>query len=229
MDAFAQLPAITPTTYRMRSMAANYDLSTQDGRTEYAKACAPLIQRLEPVERENHLQELVVQTGFAPEVLREQIGAALPPPATDTKRPLRPTPRSSEPVNADLEAQKKLIAILSTGRITKDVVRLQDFEDPMLKSIYERLLEGMSPASIVEEQPTEQLRTQVSNVLLSPICEDTNQLIDMTEECLATLREERRKRRIEELKAKLPTLTASERSSAMNEIAQLLAQRKRPL
>lgn len=39
-EAFAALPAISPTTYRMRRARESHDLSTQEGRTEYAKACA---------------------------------------------------------------------------------------------------------------------------------------------------------------------------------------------
>lgn len=86
-EAFAQLPALSPETYRMRRLKAEYDLSTQEGRTEYAKACAPILARLEPVELENHLQELSVQTGFTREVLLAQIGASLPKAVPHTPPP----------------------------------------------------------------------------------------------------------------------------------------------
>ena len=55
IDGFNNLPAITPETYRMRRLKEQHDLSTQEGRTEYAKACAAILRELEPVELENHL------------------------------------------------------------------------------------------------------------------------------------------------------------------------------
>ncbi|MGN0779831.1 MAG: DNA primase, partial [Aristaeellaceae bacterium] len=68
LEGFNSLPALTPETYRMRRLHAEHDLSTQEGRTQYAKACAAILRDLEPVELENHLQQLMVQTGFSREV-----------------------------------------------------------------------------------------------------------------------------------------------------------------
>jgi DNA primase len=78
IEGFEKLPALTPESYRMGRLRTQYDLSTQEGRTEYAKACAPILQKLEPVERENHLQELIVQTGFSRDVLLAQMGVSAP-------------------------------------------------------------------------------------------------------------------------------------------------------
>ncbi|MBQ7865115.1 MAG: DNA primase, partial [Clostridia bacterium] len=55
IEGFNHLPAITPETYRMRRLKEQHDLSTQEGRTEYAKACANVLRNLEPVELENYL------------------------------------------------------------------------------------------------------------------------------------------------------------------------------
>ena len=45
-----------------------------------AKACAAILRGVkEPVELENHLRHLSVETGFSKEVLMQQIGAAPPP------------------------------------------------------------------------------------------------------------------------------------------------------
>ena len=51
-----------------------YDLSTQEGRTEYARACAPYLKHLDPLDLENRLQELMTRTGFPRETLLAQIG-----------------------------------------------------------------------------------------------------------------------------------------------------------
>ena len=63
-EGFAKLPAISGESYRMRMLRAEHDLSTQEGRIAYAKGCAEILKRLEPVDLEVHLQELMVQTGF---------------------------------------------------------------------------------------------------------------------------------------------------------------------
>lgn len=65
LEGFSKLPALTPESYRMRRLRAEHDLSTQEGRVAYAKACAEIVGKLEPVDREIHLQELTVQTGFS--------------------------------------------------------------------------------------------------------------------------------------------------------------------
>lgn len=41
-EGFDKLPALTPQAYRMRRLRAEHDLTTQEGRTAYAKACAAI-------------------------------------------------------------------------------------------------------------------------------------------------------------------------------------------
>ena len=45
-DGFDKLPALTPQAYRMRRLRAEHDLTTQEGRTAYAKACAARSRRI---------------------------------------------------------------------------------------------------------------------------------------------------------------------------------------
>ena len=57
----------------------------------------------------------------------------------------------------------------------------EDFDDPLLKSLYIDLTAGRSPASLVEEQPDEPSRARVSRLLLTPPSENTDQLIRMAD------------------------------------------------
>ena len=91
-EGFDKLPALTPQAYRMRRLRAEHDLTTQEGRTAYAKACAAILRNLEPVEMENALQELIVQTGFSRDVLIAQIGMT-PPKDITSAPPLLVRPR----------------------------------------------------------------------------------------------------------------------------------------
>ena len=222
-DAFAALPAISPAAYRMRRARESYDLSSQEGRTEYAKACAKLLANLEPVEMENHLQELMVQTGFSRDVLLAQIGATQPKAAATVQRMKPPAPRSvaAEPAGEELRAQELLLSLMATGRLPADIVSVEDFQDPLLKNLYEGMARGESPASLAEREEDEAVRARVSHLLFTPPSEDTNQLIRMAQDCVAAMRLNRMESRIRQIMKTVNGLSADEKKAALSEVAAL--------
>lgn len=228
LEGFNKLPALTPETYRMRRLRAEHDLSTQEGRTEYAKACAVILRDLEPVELENHLQQLMVQTGFSREVLLAQIGVKAPaapaavPSAAAAPRTGSLRRRQQEDSEA-LRAQELLISLLATGQLPGDIATQEDFDDPLLKSLYIDLTAGRSPASLVEEQPDEPSRARVSRLLLTPPSENTDQLIRMAEDCLSAMRIKRTQERIQAIMLNVNTLSGDEKKAAMTEVQTLNA------
>ena len=226
LEGFQQLPAITPETYRMRRLRDQHDLSTQEGRTEYAKACATILRKLEPVELENHLQQLMVQTGFSREVLMAQIGVSAPAEAAmpQAKQPPRRVPRVVS--GTELRSQEQLISIFGTGRLPGDIVSEEDFSDPLLKSLYTQLAKGRSPASLVEEQDSDELRARVSQLLLTPPGDDTDQLISMAHDCLNALRRKRIEDRMQEVMRTINTLQGDQKAAALAEVSALTAQLK---
>lgn len=233
-EGFAKLPVLTPETYRIRRLKDTYDLTTQEGRTEYARACAKIIAPLDPVEKENHLQELMVQTGFTREVLAAQIAASAPEkkpanaapasPAASAPAPVRPIPRQQTGQKRDdsLPAQELLISVLATGRLPKDVVSPKDFSDPLLKELCEALQQGRSPAALLEEQDSDALRARVGRLLLSPMSSDTNELIRMAADCKRTLERIRINNRIDELQAGMRNMDAAGQAAALGELQELL-------
>lgn len=226
LEGFEHLPALSPETYRMRRLKEQFDLSTQDGRTEYAKACAPLLRRLEPVEVENHLQELMVQTGFTREVLLAQIG--LPAASSAAPSPIAPPARRvpREPKETIHPAEERLLSLLATGRLPVDIASQEDFEDPLLKSLFVELSQGRSPASLVEEQALDDTRSRVGRLLLSPPSEgSTDELLKMAKECLDTIRRQRIQRRIDDLQQRIPTLTGQALQEALAESIALIRQK----
>ena len=227
LEGFKKLPALTPETYRMRRLKTQYDLSSPEGRTEYARACAKVLQDLEPVELETHLQELMLQTGFTREVLLAQIGVSLPktaapPPAAAPVQRVSYRRRSAEE-NEDLRAQELLISLLGTGQLPADIAEQEDFDDPLLKSIYIDLSSGRSPASLVEEQPDEPSRARVSKLLLTPMSESRDQLIRMAQDCLNAMRIRRTQARIQAIMHTINTLSGDEKKAAMTEVQSLNA------
>ena len=105
-----------PCEYRMLRAADAVDLTTQDGRTQYAIACCNILRKVKnPVELENYLDKLIVQTGFAREVLMRQIGvealAAEQKRSASVDRPLRREARRELPEH--VKAQQMLVNLLT--------------------------------------------------------------------------------------------------------------------
>lgn len=73
-EAFDKLrdEALTLNAFKLLRMAAGFDLSTEDGREEYALAGCRFIAGLEPVERERYYATLARNTGFTVAALRAQ-------------------------------------------------------------------------------------------------------------------------------------------------------------
>ena len=225
-EAFARLPALTPEAYRMQHLRSQYDLSTQEGRTEYAKACAAILRELEPVELENHLQDLMVQTGFTREVLLAQIGTQLPKAAPVTPR--KSTPRSAAPSPVeDVRAEELFISLLATGRVPADIAGEEDFHDPLLKQLYADLAAGRSAASLAEEQQEESQRARVSQLLLTPPAESGDQLTRMAQDCINALRKRRIEGQINSIMRTINALTGDDKKAAMTEVQALSAQLNR--
>ncbi|MGN1369186.1 MAG: DNA primase [Aristaeellaceae bacterium] len=230
IEGFEKLPALSPESYRMAHLRTQYDLSTQEGRTEYAKACAFILRKLDPLERENHLQELMVQTGFSRDVLLAQIGVSAPAVGkaaapTSTAHQQRFSPNRNSPAATDEERDEELlISIFSTGRIPTDIATEEDFRDPLLKNLYLSLCEGASAASLAEEQVEEMTRARVSKLLLTPPAEDTDQLIRMAQDCLGRNRLKRSEAEFEALQKQLPSLSGEEKTAALQHAQQLMMQ-----
>ena len=226
LEGFDKLPALTPETYRMRRLREEYDLSTQEGRTEYARACAAILRDLEPVELEGHLQELMVQTGFTREVLVAQIGVKAPQAAPALDRP-RPSRRAAAPVNEDTRAQELLVSLFATGRVPADIAAAEDFTDPLLRMLYEELSRGATAASLVESQQEEATRERVSQLLMTPPGEDTSQYISMARDCLNRLRIIRCQDRLNAVTQSINTKSGQEKAAALQEFQHLNAELQR--
>lgn len=230
IEGFEKLPALTPESYRMGRLRTQYDLSTQEGRTDYAKACAAILQKLEPVERENHLQELIVQTGFSRDVLLAQMGVSAPASGkasapSSAAHQQRFSPNRNSPAATEEERDEELlISIFGTGRVPTDIATEEDFHDPLLKNLYLSLAEGASAASLCEEQVEEITRARVSKLLLTPPAEDTDQLLRMAQDCLGRNRLKRAQAEFDTLQKSLSALSGADKTAALHRAQQLMGQ-----
>lgn len=211
LEAFQALKPISAVTYRMRREKERHDVSTEEGRIEYAKACAAILRGVkEPVELENHLRHLSVETGFSKEVLMQQIGAAPTPKVVTAAKREGFRQKAREVSQVDWTA-RTLLAVLATGRLPKDSVSPEEFEDPLLRSLCEGLLAGESAASLMERQTDDQGRAAVGDILSLNTDLDDDGLMRMAQDCLKKMRKQRLEKALDLIQQRLPTLAGEER------------------
>ena len=234
--------AVEPITYRMRRMAENYDMTGQEGRTQYAIEAAKVIAEEEnPVARENHLRMLGVQTGFERDVLAEQVetarqNAGKTPQNTGIKN-RQPQKRNTKPqkADADIRAEEGLLQMM-VGRpdLAQELLKLdaevfQVHAYRQLFGIMRDLLteEGdLTPPRVLTRIEDEELATRAAQLFAQDLPEgEAGRYIS---DCIGRLRDRAVRDKVEGLKQRLaqPDLSGEERKKIVMEIQQALRQMK---
>ena len=223
-----QLRPTDATAYRMKQEAANHDLSTEEGRTAYAIACAKYLAKVkEPVELENYVKQLMVSTGFTREVLLAQIGRT--ELIEENKRPIfrhaaRPLEEKNDGVDTETAAAEKgLLVLLAEGGIEPGTISADDFISPQRRALAQKLLDGLTPAAILEEMDDEEERSRTAK-LLSSESGAGEQELRMVADYLRVLEKKRKENEIKALKEKMSTQQGEEKRGTLIKIQELLAQ-----
>ena len=230
-QAIDQIEPMDATTYRMKQEANNHDLSAQEGRTAYAIACAGFLAKVkEPVELENHIQRLMLATGFTREVLLAQIGRT--DMIAKEKRPAysraaRPLQEKEDVADTGVAAaEKRLLQLLAEGRIDEGTVKAEDFITPERKQLAMQLLSGMTPSVILEEIEDEQQRARAASVFTRDSGAGDGQGLAMTADCLRILHVKRIEERIAELKDQLSQQKGEDKRQTLLKIQELTKERQ---
>lgn len=221
LDAFLALKPISGVQYRMRREKEQHDMSSEDGRIEYAKACAAYLRSVkEPVELDNHIKHLSLETGISREVLLQQVG--IQPTEQKISVPKRETFRKKADTAAKVDwAAQTLLAVLATGRIPRDIVTPDEFEDPVFHSLCEALLSGESAASLLEMQIDDQGRAAVSEILSIDTNIDDDGLMKMARDSRLKLRRARLEKEMDAVQELLPTLPLEQQKQEMQRLMEL--------
>ncbi len=221
LDAFQHLRPLKAAEYRMQRAQAEFDLSDNDQRIEYAKRCAEILSKVrEPIELENYLQTLEVQTGFSKEVLRQQMGLSLKESTENGVSKPKSRKYSGDSSEVSMP-EKTLIALLAKGMVPKETIRDTDFDDPLLQPLARRLLSGTTPAAILAECETDTQRTVYSEAFALN-AEITQENADsVAEDCLRTIRQTRVQRQIDDIRAQLDTCGGDEKAAKLKELIAL--------
>lgn len=222
-EAFESLRPMKTAEYRMLRAADEVDLTTQDGRTQYAIACCNILRKVtNPVELENYLVPLAVQTGFDREVLLRQIGVQ----PTQTERS-----GNTEKVPARLVRQKELpeyvkaeqllINLMASG-LTGDELEGSDiFVTPLYARLSKGLEEGIKPAVLLEQLDEEE-RSEAARALLDENRLEQDKVPQAVADCLGKIRLHRLEEEISRVRNELKDEKEPERRSAlMNHLVQL--------
>ncbi len=224
LDAFLAVRPIGSVAFKMQRLRVKFDLETQDGRTEYAKECAQILKTVkEPVELENHLEVLHVQTGFSKEVLMAQIGIdpdRMGQNKPEEKRKEYPARRSRLPET--YKTEQTLLALLSLEKLPEGTIKSDDFSHPVFRQIAEQMLRGKKPAAIMAEAESDEVRQTVGEVFTVLSDEEKKNPAAVAGDCIRRLHIQRLQQQINEMTDMMRTADEPDaRERALKEVMSL--------
>lgn len=230
-EAMDGLTPLTATSYRMKHEMQRHDLSTQEGRTAYAIACAKYLAKVkEPVELENYVKELMLATGFPRDVLLAQIGRTemLSPAQQRTYRhAARPLEEKNEGVDTETAAaERQLLLLLAERRIEPGTVTADDFISEERRAMAQKLIAGMSPGAILEEIEDESERARAARLLEKDSGAGEEGQLRMAGDCLRILHRKRIEEKIAALQKELGHLTGEDKRKTLLKIQELTKERQ---
>lgn len=192
--AFDDLIPVSAMRFRLDRLKAEADLSTEEGVAAYSiQACAMVSTVAEPVEREQHIRRLAVETGFQREVIAQQVEKAARQP--DKRKPagqeaLRPARRSRarSSQNEASHAERMLLTLLATQHLPQGMVKAEEFSLPLFQGLARQLLDGHKPARMLAELEDREERTIASEVFGAAADITREQALTAAEECMLNLR-----------------------------------------
>lgn len=231
VQAMETLEPMEATAYRMKQEMGNHDLSSQEGRTAYAIACAKHLAKVkEPVELENYVRQLMLTTGFARDVLLAQIGRTemiAQEKRTVYRHAARPLEEKNEGVSTGAaEAEKRLLQLMAEGRIEPGTVTAEDFISSERKELARKLLEGQTAGAILEEIADEDQRARAASILNRDSGAAEDDKLRMAGDCLRILHNVRIEERIAALKRDMEGQKGEDKRKTLMKIQELMKDRQ---
>ena len=227
-EGFLALRPMGAMEYRMLRVKDDFDLSTEQGRMDYAIRCCELLKKLKnPIEIEAHLKRLVMDTGFERDVLLAQVGAELLKP--DPKKSMRPTIRRGQQKAPESEierAERTLLMLISKSLLPETAVSAEDFETPLYQDIARQLLEGAQGASILDQLEGDD-RARAAMALNPEFVPDEKNALPMAEDCIMQIQVHRIEQAQLALNEQLKTAQGTERRALLEQMQQITQQLSR--
>ena len=116
-----------------------------------------------------------------------------------------------------------LLVLLAEGGIEPGTISADDFISPQRRALAQKLLDGLTPAAILEEMDDEEERSRTAK-LLSSESGAGEQELRMVADYLRVLEKKRKENEIKALKEKMSTQQGEEKRGTLIKIQELLAQ-----
>ena len=224
LEAFQRIRPMTGVSYRMQRLRLQHDLETQEGRTEYAKACAELLKTVrDPVDLENYLEALAVQTGFSRDVLIAQIGVAAPQVSQAQTNNSYEKRESLSPKrlkqSESYRTEQTLLALLATGNLPADMVKAEDFSDQHLRWLAEGLLNGRTASDLMADASDDDTRQAAGETFSLLSEQERDHAAQIAQDCLRNLQIQRLQQEMNALTDLMRTAeTPEKRAQALKEV-----------
>lgn len=220
-EGFWALKPLQAMAFRLMRLEAQFDMTGEEGKRAFAiDACNELKIIHEPVELDYYLGRISLKTGIAKEVLAQQARQNRTGKASAVQDSVSTRKGSQDDPQVN-QSEFMLAALLASGKLPKDLVVQDDFEDERLKGIVQALLEGKLPAAILEDvqdAPTRSLAGRLFNSLPE---HDAAAALAAAEDCLYAIRVDKLTQRIRELTEQLKSQDASQKLQTYQLIGEL--------
>lgn len=225
LNGFENLKPMDAMEYRMLRAEDALDMSTQEGRTQYAIECCNMLKTVKnPVERENYLARLALKTGFQRSVLLEQMGVAELGAVPSVRA--RAVVQKQEEISDYVRAERTLVMLIGGRLISPDAVSADDFETPLYRDMAHMLLSGMSAAAVLERLPAESVH-EAAQALNQEILPEEKKELTIAEDCLRKIRKHRIEQSIDKLKSELAQAETGNKSELTRKIGELMQELQR--
>ena len=223
-QAFRSLAPMDAFEFRLLRAQDGLDLTTQEGRTQYALLACEILKRVKnPVELENYVSIVEKRTGFERDVLYRQIGTA-PVQEPPSARPRRIAPAKAPPDY--VLAQRRLVALKAANLLPDGAVRAADFDDAVCRALFEGLCAGRSPGELVGEAEDGEARAQALGALEDEaLPQDAEEALKTAQQCLGSIRRHRLEEQIAAAQQEIAAVGEGERrKELMEQLNGLLAE-----
>jgi DNA primase len=223
VDAFRAVRPISSLAFKLERMERGYDLTGEEGRTEFAKAAAVLLKTVaDPVVLENHLKALAIKTGFSRDVLLAQVGVRQRPQAGPINVRARHAPnRPTREATDDSAAEKTLLTLSALGYLPEGMIVEGDFEVPLYRETARKLMDGMRPPQILSEAETPEEVSILSEIFSKELDLGREDALVAAEDCLRVLHRRHIDKRLTALRAQMESAQGEERQRVLSEIMTL--------
>jgi DNA primase len=232
---FDELERLTPPQYKLLRLVRDYDLKNPEDRMNYAMAAAKVLRNIkEPVELENLLGRLVIETDYPRDVLIRQIEhsrADIPKAeraATGSARVTRGEPNApfGTFIPEPLKAARILLSMLCANMIGAGRIAPDDFNEPAHRDMATRLIGGQSLASILSDyEDQEDWRREALEVFAVSVVALEERVPQMVNDLIERIKTGRITLNFKSIQASLTAAQGATRSEGLSKLQNMLEEK----